>query len=246
MFAIQQQPAAPFIDVNACREWPDKAFPVVHCRFNTDGYHDALFQEFGILLPQSLQQAVVRRRAEFLAGRYCAARALQRLGIDQADVAIGPHRNPVWPDRVAGSISHCAGDAVAAVVVSGDDSYSRTAWGTGIGVDIEKVINRERMANIQHKVLRREELPLVSSGIDDSLQLFTIAFSIKESFFKFAYPRVGRYFDFDAVSLLEIDRESATVLLQINQRLHESLPQGLLLTGRYVVLSGDKVMTLIL
>ena len=59
--------------------------------------------------------AVERRRREFAAGRACARRALEQLGITNYPLLVGPDRAPIWPDDVVGSITHCPGFAGAVV-----------------------------------------------------------------------------------------------------------------------------------
>ena len=56
---------------------------------------------------RAVARAVPARRAEFAAGRRAAHRAMERLGVPAAPVAMGSDRAPVWPPGVIGSISHC-------------------------------------------------------------------------------------------------------------------------------------------
>jgi len=56
---------------------------------------------------RSLGDAVERRRLEFTTGRACARGALARLGLPDTAVAGGVRGEPLWPDGVVGSITHC-------------------------------------------------------------------------------------------------------------------------------------------
>src|SRR5262245_27478480 len=62
-----------------------------------------------------VERAVAKRQAEFACGRRCARRALAMLGIENFPLVPGPHRAPLWPSGVVGSITHCT-DLCAAVV----------------------------------------------------------------------------------------------------------------------------------
>jgi 4'-phosphopantetheinyl transferase EntD len=55
-----------------------------------------------------IADAVPSRQREFIAGRACARRALTRLGRPPMVIPVGPHREPMWPPGVVGSITHCA------------------------------------------------------------------------------------------------------------------------------------------
>ncbi len=47
--------------------------------------------------------AATSRREEFAAGRACARRALQRLGVESGPLLVGENREPLWPEGVVGS-----------------------------------------------------------------------------------------------------------------------------------------------
>jgi 4'-phosphopantetheinyl transferase EntD len=71
--------------------------------------------------------AVPARVAEFVAGRMAARRVLHALGQPARALPMGPDRAAIWPDGIAGSITHAAGLAVAV-------GRQQAA----LGVDIEK------------------------------------------------------------------------------------------------------------
>jgi enterobactin synthetase component D / holo-[acyl-carrier protein] synthase len=77
-----------------------------------------------------MRRAVEKRRREFAAGRACARKALEYLGIHQYRLLVGPNRAPVWPDAIVGSITHCEGFVGVAV--------ARQGCIRGIGVDAER------------------------------------------------------------------------------------------------------------
>ncbi|MFE9403412.1 4'-phosphopantetheinyl transferase [Streptomyces sp. NPDC006530] len=71
-----------------------------------------------------------RRQGEFTTGRWCAHRALARLGVPPVEVGRGARGEPLWPPGVLGSITHCAGFRAAAVCRAHD--------ALGLGIDVER------------------------------------------------------------------------------------------------------------
>ncbi len=218
--------------------WTEKDLSVFYCEFNIDQYHDNLFEQFDIELPDSLHRAVPKRRAEFLAGRYCAKRSLEELGIVTTQIPIGKDRSPIWPRDIIGSISHSNSLAVAT-------SNHRGHTGRGIGIDIENIVDPETLKRIRHHIASESELVNISTEPEKYHQLFTVIFSIKESFFKAAYPTVGRYFGFDAVSVIHLNYAAGLILLEINQDLSSELKCGHRMLGHFRVIPGDRIITLI-
>ncbi|MFV0278932.1 MAG: 4'-phosphopantetheinyl transferase [Parahaliea sp.] len=212
--------------LNGVAGWGDDG-PVVlaACCYDTALFDESLFGSLGLVQPEQLQRAVAKRKAEFLAGRYCARRALARLGLPDARIGIGGQRQPLWPGGVRGAISHTRQLAMAAV--------SRDASVCGVGVDVEEVLTPAAMVQIQPLVLNADECDLLSRVRWPRESLVTLIYSIKESFFKAAFPLVQRYFDFDAISLLEIDTGEGECHFRINTALHPLLWQGRRLSGRF-------------
>src|SRR5215469_3139377 len=69
-----------------------------------------------VLAPEEaahVARAVPKRVGEFAAGRACARRALEQLGVPDFVLRVGPHREPIWPVGMAGSITHTAGFCAA-------------------------------------------------------------------------------------------------------------------------------------
>src|SRR5208283_6057556 len=59
--------------------------------------------------------ASARRVADFATGRRCARSALLKLGLTPESILVGPYREPVWPEGIVGSITHCPGFYAAAL-----------------------------------------------------------------------------------------------------------------------------------
>jgi len=139
-----------------------------------------------------------RRLRDFLNGRACARLALSRLGFADCPVPIGADREPLWPDGVVGSISHC-GEKAAAVVARVDDIG-------GIGLDIE--LGEDLDEALVPMICRVEEQRYLASS-DARLRAAKLIFSAKESIFKCIWPSVRRFVDFQEVSVqLDLDRNA--------------------------------------
>ena len=87
-----------------------------------------------LLFPEEeamVKNSVPKRRREFALGRACARQALKKMG--HPDWVIGRSENgaPVWPENIAGSITHTEGYAAALL-------GSRQLW-SGIGIDAERI-----------------------------------------------------------------------------------------------------------
>lgn len=182
------------------------------CGFSDDRFNAGLFAEYGITEPEVISRSVPRRRAQYLAGRICARQTLRSLSEAAADgqLLIAADRRPMWPTGFKGSISHCAGMAVA---VSCTDCRAR-----GIGVDVEDVLEDHVWLEIGESVVHGSDREFLTSA-SGSLGMAaarTVLFSAKESFFKSAFGMVGRVFDFDALSLVRLDVHAGTATAVVN------------------------------
>jgi len=227
----------PFISELGQADWFQSSNSLFYCRFNVLVYNDIYYEKCVIHFPDSIRKAVPKRKAEFLAGRFCAKKALENVMKNPADVGIGDDRNPLWPDKVKGSISHCNTSAVAVVNNATDIG--------GIGIDIEHSISDTTIKNIRSQIVLQEEIKLFLHSSLTETTIFTIIFSVKESFFKAAYPIVKRYFDFDAVTVLRIDPATRKILFKLNYDLHPTLEKGMLLRGEFHMLDDDRLATLV-
>ncbi len=173
-----------------------------------------------ITLPASLERAIDKRRREYLAGRISAARALSDLlgtAVAEGDaerlltgrpeaiaVAADGDDVPLWPDGVVGSISHGAGFGFAAVAAA--DCYR------GLGVDVERVVSADQALRLGPRVLTDRELDL-RRGEHCCLtreEMFTLAFSAKESAYKALFPVHRRVLGFSDVELERRDGAKGT------------------------------------
>lgn len=158
---------------------------------------DQAFAHYAVEQPASIQRAVVKRRAEFLAGRLCARAAITHLTGRDETPGLSESRAPVWPAGLCGSITHAGGCAAAIV--------SRCADWRGLGLDIEHLLSEEQAIQLAAEILTPRELQRlppqeVAFGV-------TLTFSLKESLFKALYPLTSKYFYFEHAELLEWDTE---------------------------------------
>ena len=154
-------------------------------------------RELGFGLPAGLENAIHKRRREYLAGRISAGNALRHLlgsaGLE-GEIAGDDDDVPRWPQGVVGSISHGAGFGFAAVAAA--DRYR------GLGVDVERVVTAEQAGRLGARVLNEREMSLRqgSGGLSEA-EMFTLVFSAKESAYKALFPRYRQVLGFSDVEL---------------------------------------------
>lgn len=219
-------------------DWFDKDLSIYHCVFEREAFSDALFERHNMLMPDRLLKSVLKRRAEYFAGRYCAIRALQQVGVETVFIDTGQNREPIWPTPFIGSISHSSNHAVALI-------EHRSQY-LGIGIDIEDEVSAKTMSNVESQIVNEQEVSIISQDIHQKAILFTLAFSVKEAFFKAAYSTVGRYFGFDAVSIVDINFDKGTVSFKLNETLDDKLRQGMLVQGLFKILPNKQVVTCVI
>ncbi|MEY3732929.1 MAG: hypothetical protein RL347_288 [Actinomycetota bacterium] len=135
------------------------------------------------------EDAAASRRADFLAGRLAASEALRRIGLDDVGL-LGrmPEGAPAWPYGITGSISHHSG--VACAVVSD--------VAAGVGVDIAPLLAESQLRAVVRRCLIDPERERWQSPPE-----VAAVFAAKESIYKAAHPRVGRYIGFDEAEIIE-------------------------------------------
>jgi enterobactin synthetase component D len=134
-----------------------------------------------------IRNAVLKRRAEFEAGRAAARAALETLDIRSQPIPRAEDRRPIWPEGIVGSISHAEGFAAALV--------GHQAEIAGVGLDIE---GADPLKNELHKYIltpqeltERDAKPIVAGS-----PRCKISFVAKEALFKAIYPITLTFFSF--------------------------------------------------
>ena len=171
-----------------------------------------------------IANAIEARRREFAAGRICAHRALERLGIPRSPLLAGADRAPIWPDDVRGSISHTHGFCGAAVAHVRDVA--------GIGFDVEPA--EDLPTDVWTRILTEgERSSLDALGAEARGVQARLAFSLKEAFYKCHRSAGGGWLDFHDVELQLADGE----VVGLNTRAGVPVPPASM-EGRYAVTSG--------
>ncbi len=206
------------------------------CDYNNTHYRRDLFGIVDITFPSSLNKAVVKRQAEYLAGRYAARLTLRKLGVHHSDIPVGKHRNPIWPEGITASITHTTTSALCAAVHSYDIDY--------IGIDLENWMEHETVKEVKCSIIKINEEELLLKSTMDFDKAFTLVFSAKESLFKALYPSVGYYFDFTAAEVTNISIKKKTFELVLRENLTPELTSGTRFKGRFDS-DSDSMLTLI-
>ncbi|AEU37576.1 4'-phosphopantetheinyl transferase [Granulicella mallensis MP5ACTX8] len=149
----------------------------------------------GSLLPAEEEllgpRTVDKRRIEFAAGRTCARGALRLLGRPSAPLMQGKRHEPLWPEGIVGSITHCKNYCAAAV--AGTKAYAT------IGIDAEP--NEPLPAGTLKLIARPRELAWIASRKEQDVCWDRLLFSIKESIYKVWYPLEKCWLEFDQVEI---------------------------------------------
>lgn len=202
-----------------------------------------------LLVPNdpSLGGAAPRRIVAYLAGRYCAARALAAAGI-AAPLPVGEAGAPAWPAGFVGSISHAPSRAVAVV--------ARTDRWRAIGVDCEPVLTAAQADEIVGFTLPEAgdteagdtevdatevDATDVANATGDALtwpEFVTIGFSAKETLYKTLRPLVGAFFDFPDARLTRLDRAARRVHLVLTRDLAPGFARGAAFDVRFALADG--------
>lgn len=131
---------------------------------------------------EAVERAADQRRREFVAGRYCARRALAMLGLPATAIPRGARGVPQWPAGVVGSITHCTSYQAAAVAFT-----DRVA---ALGIDAEP------HASLPDGVLDAVTLPRERARLAELMARVPghwdrMLFSAKESVYKAWIPLTG-------------------------------------------------------
>ncbi len=219
------------------RESPRILEAIIHhysVSFSVHNIEADILLDFTRFIPKQLENASLKRKAEFLVGRYCAAQALRSLGKSNSiHVGINPDRSPAWPEGIVGSITHTNNFAFAAV--------ERRDMCRGIGIDTENIIDEES-ENIKHSILTEKELSLRTKTELEECAFLTLIFSAKESIFKCFNPIIKKYFGFQDVEIVKIGRVNRKFHFRLVSSLNSEFVKGFRYYGRFEI-SKDYIHT---
>lgn len=136
--------------------------------------------------------ASAKRRNEYYSVRACARSALGQLGFEPKAIPNAADRSPIWPEDIAGSLTH-TDKYCAAVVAKKADLFS-------VGIDIE--VNVDLNEEFWGTVLTSSEYSwLLQFVTEERGRLAMLIFSAKECFFKCWYPMQHSFLGFHDVEL---------------------------------------------
>ncbi|MET8506298.1 4'-phosphopantetheinyl transferase superfamily protein [Streptomyces sp. NPDC004787] len=137
----------------------------------------------------ALARAVDKRRLEYTTVRHCARQALAELGLPPAPVLSGAHGEPLWPDGILGSMTHCDGYRAAALTHKGSLA--------SLGIDGEP--HEPLPQGVLEAVARPEEHRYLAewSREHPGICWDRVLFSAKESVYKAWFPLARRWLGFE-------------------------------------------------
>ena len=141
---------------------------------------------------RSIAECSAARIRDFTAGRLCAHRALQGLGIDGFTLLPAPDRQPCWPEGISGSITHT--EAYAAAVIG------RLGRVGSLGLDCERI--GAVAQPLWDQICTPAELgQFVHWPAADRDRAATLCFVAKEAFYKAQFALCAELLEFDAVRI---------------------------------------------
>lgn len=145
--------------------------------------------------------AVEKRRREFSTARACARDALGKLGVPPREILSGPRGEPLWPEGVVGSITHCDGYRGCAVARGSDFAA------IGIDAEVDAPLPNGLLGDI---ALPEERRALAALAQEDPTPSWDrLLFSIKESVYKAWFPLAGSWLGFEDANV-SVDRARGT------------------------------------
>jgi 4'-phosphopantetheinyl transferase EntD len=187
----------------------------------------------GVLFPEEEEivgRSVEARRREFVTGRVCAREALALLGVGPRAIPSGPKGDPVWPEGVVGSITHCEGYRACAVGRGSDFAT------LGVDAEVDAPLPEGLLGDIALPEERRRLAALARERPGASWD--RLLFSIKESVYKAWFPLAERWLGFEDATVT-IDPAECTFsarLLVSGPRFGKSELTGF--SGRWTIAEG--------
>ena len=194
---------------------------IITVKASPDMWHGEIYPEEQV----HIRHAAEKRRQEYTAGRQCCRKGLEALGITDFPILPGPHRAPLWPTGIIGSISHCEGYCGVAITRAGKIR--------GIGFDVEP----RSISNLDPDLINlicspAEQKWLAKLGSHQQAHWFKMIFSAKESIYKALFPLTRMEFDFLDIDI-EFHQKDQYFKIRSSSLTPEQLPNTLLLKGTY-------------
>lgn len=186
-------------------------------------------------LPARLNLCPDRRKREYLAGRACAAYLLDAAGTVPGWLPGDRDGAPVWPVGHTGSVTHTRDVAAAALLRMHGREY--------LGIDLENVIAPGLCEEMRLVMTQEEYRYLKRQRVMRFDQAMTVAFSVKESYFKAFYRALNGRFRSKDVSIVDLTVDGR-VTLRLNKNSPCPGPDGGLLHAHYLY-HGEAVLTVV-
>ncbi len=207
---------------------------LLQARFDLAHYDNTLFATYNLPFPDHLNNAVAKRRAEYLASRVCVRYALGQLGIDHFILTNDKDRAPLWPQGIVGSLSHT--HHCISLLLARATSHKLP------GVDCEKVMKHQTAEEMQSMIITPQEMTVLQqSGLPFAAAL-TVAFSLKESLYKAMFPQLRTFMNFDSAEIISCTPNAGRVGLRLTRTFSDAFPAGREFTGR-ALLEQDDVLS---
>ncbi len=188
----------------------------------TSAASDAAIRLLSTREAAALTNVVEKRKREFATARGLVREGLERFfGIRGFDLLNAEDRRPIWPEGIAGSISHSKSRVWVALVDSG--------FGT-VGIDGEG--RNELKRSLWHLTLRDEEIAYLET-LEASVRgrrALTL-FCAKEALYKAQYPYSKSMMSFMSV---RVDVDETGLLICTFQEAVRSFPKGFVARGRWL------------
>ena len=151
------------------------------------------FQSLPVEEQALVDTAVDRRKADFGDSRWCAHQALKSFMDVQPPILRGPRGMPLFPDGIAGSLTHTEGFRAALLAPT-------HRW-QSVGIDAE--VARPLPEGVFSTIARPGEQRRIRNTMrSEDLQLLdTVLFSAKEATYKAWFPLTHRFLDFDQADI---------------------------------------------
>ena len=155
-------------------------------------FHDVPESTLFAIEAAVVEDAVAERRREFATVRYCARRALAKIGVPAVPILPDEDGAPLWPVGLVGSMTHCVGYRAAVV--------ARCHELRGVGIDAEPhAAVPDAVLGLILRGDERARLPGLAEARPD-VHWDRILFCAKEAVYKMWFPLTRRWLDFADVS----------------------------------------------
>ncbi|WP_457280995.1 4'-phosphopantetheinyl transferase family protein [Polaromonas sp. P5_D5] len=183
---------------------------------------------FQSLLPKAIRRSIPARQYEYILGRLAVDVLISECGVTSAGGWISSaERRPIWPAKVAGSITH-SNELIWVSVCIVQTSEA------AIGTDVESLAQSRSAFEALTVCFSAEEERLISAVEHGRL----IGFSAKEALFKCLNPICDIYFDFLDAEIVKLDDVAQKFEVELKINLAIQLPKKTLLRGNYKIIFG--------